>query len=331
MKFEIDASVGRRTGFKLDVALSCEAEALGLVGPSGSGKSTLLDCIAGVEPGAHVRLAGEELGRRPRHRRRIGYVLQDALLFPHLDVRANLLYSPDAGGLDGVPAALGIEHLLDRMPRNLSGGERRRVALGRAILSRPRLLLLDEPFAGLDEAKRREAMSLVATLRSSFRIPMVVVSHVPEEIVGLTDHAIRLEDGRVCAAGQSTAVLRTGEIGIDNYLTGTVVGARRVQVDGVDLEVMLPEQATGQVQLACFGRDIILARGKPGVISARNCLTTTVRSVERNGAIAIVELASPRLKTVITTEAVDAMALTAGADVVAIIKATAIAYLGASR
>jgi molybdate transport system ATP-binding protein len=202
------------------------------------------------------------------------------------------------------------------------------VALARAILSRPRLLLLDEPFAGLDEAKRREAMSLVAALRSQFRIPMVVVSHVPEEIVGLTDHVIRLEEGRVCAAGPSTAVLRAGETGIDNYLTGTVIGQRRVEVDGVDLEVMLPDEATGAVRLACFGRDIILAREKPGVLSARNCLATRVRSIEITGAMAIVELEPPRLKTVITTEAVDAMELAAGAEVWAIIKATAIAYLG---
>ncbi len=331
MKFQIAVRVRRSAGFRLDVAIACEADALGLVGPSGSGKSTLLDCIAGVEPGARVLLDGDDLSARPLHRRRVGYVIQDALLFPHLDVRANLLYSPDADGLGGVPAALGIEALLDRMPRNLSGGERRRVALGRAILSRPQLLLLDEPFAGLDEAHRREAMSLLAGLRSRFRLPMVIVSHVPEEIVGLADHAIRLEDGRVCAAGPSTAVLRAGETGIDNYLTGTVVGGQLVRVDGVDLAVMLPEGTSGEVRLACYGRDIILAREMPSAISARNCIKSAVRVVERTGTMAMAELDRPRLRAVMTTEAADAMALSAGVPVVAILKATAIAYLGAAR
>ena len=331
MKFQIEAQIARAGGFRLDVSITCGAESLGIVGPSGSGKSTLLDCIAGVESGARVLLDGRDLSARPLHRRGVGYLIQDALLFPHLDVRANLLYSPAARDLGGVPAALGIEHLLDRMPRNLSGGERRRVALGRAILSRPILLLLDEPFAGLDEANRREAMSLLVGLRARYHLPMVIVSHVAEEVVGLADHAIRLEAGRVSTSGSSTAVLRAGETGIDNFLTGTVVGAHDVRVDGVDFAVMLPDGASGDVRLACYGRDIILARERPTAISARNCIATAVRSIEGTGATAIVELDRPRMRTVITAEAADAMALAPGAPVVAIMKATALAYLGAAR
>ncbi len=331
MKFEMAARVERPGGFHLDVAVDCEADALGLVGPSGSGKSTLLDCIAGVEPAARLRLDGEDIAGLPLHSRRIGYVVQDALLFPHLPVRANLLYSPHAEGLGTVPAALGIEGLLDRMPRHLSGGERRRVALGRAILSRPRLLLLDEPFAGLDESRRREAMSLLAELRAKFRVPMVLVSHVPEEIVGLTDHAVRLEDGRVVASGPSASVLRGGETAIDNYLTGTVAGPQLVRVQGVDLAVSMPEGVAGEVRLACYARDIILAREKPTAISARNCLRTSIRSVERAGEMAVVELEAPRMRAVVTAQAVDAMELAAGEPVVAVIKATAIAYLGGGR
>lgn len=331
MKFEIEARVRRATGFALDATIACEAVALGLVGPSGSGKSTLLDVVAGVEPGGRILLDREDVSALPMHRRRIGYVVQDALLFPHLSVRANLLYSPHASGLGDVPASLDIHTLLDRMPRHLSGGERRRVALARAILSRPRLLLLDEPFAGLDEARRREAMWLLARLRAQTRLPMIVVSHVAEEIVGLTDYAVRLEDGRVAASGPSTSVLRAGETGMDNYLVGTVVGEQRVRVDGVDLAAVLPPGASGDVRLACYGRDVILAREKPAAISARNCVETTVRSVERTGTLAMVELGAPKMRAVITSQAADALALEAGAPVVAIIKATAIAYLGGTR
>jgi molybdate transport system ATP-binding protein len=270
------------------------------------------------------------VSRRPLHERRVGYVTQDALLFPHLSVRSNLLFSPRAGPLGDVPAALGIERLLDRMPRNLSGGERRRVALARAILSRPRLLLLDEPFAGLDEARRREAMSLLASLSERFRLPMLLVSHAPEEIVGLAEWAVRLEAGRVVRAGPSASVLRAGENRIDNYLTGTVVGERRVRVDGVELVAGIPPTASGEVRLACYAADIILAREVPRAISARNCFQAVVRSLAEAEEMTIVEIERPRIRAVVTPEALVELALAPGSPVVVIAKATAFAHLGAA-
>src|SRR5262249_49357440 len=128
MKLELEVSIRRPTGFRLEVSERFEVESVGLMGPSGSGKSTLLEAIAGLEAGARVGLDGRDLSSLPPERREMGYVPQDAALFPHLNVRRNLLYSPRAGALGDVPAALGIEGLLDRMPRNLSGGERRRAA-----------------------------------------------------------------------------------------------------------------------------------------------------------------------------------------------------------
>jgi molybdate transport system ATP-binding protein len=328
MKLEIAARVPRPDGFTLDVAVSCEAQALGIVGPSGSGKSTLLDAIAGIERGARVVLDGDDVSALPLHRRTVGYVTQDALLFPHRDVRSNLLYSPRAAGLGDAPDALGIAHLLDRMPRHLSGGERRRVALGRALLSRPRLLLLDEPFAGLDETTRREAMSYLMAVRARYGTPTVLVSHVPEEVVGLADHAVRLERGAVSRSGPASAVLRAGETRIDNYFTGTVTGERRVRVDGVELVAALPAGTNGAVRLACYAGDIILARERPTAISARNCIDTTVRSVAAAEEMVIVELESPRARTVISPDAARELRIAAGAPVVAIIKASAIALLG---
>jgi molybdate transport system ATP-binding protein len=330
MKLTIDARVHRPGGFTLDASFSCEAQAVGIVGPSGSGKSTLLDAIAGIEPGSRVAIDGEDVSRRPMHRRDIGYVTQDALLFPHLSVRSNLLYSPRAGPLADVPEALGIGHLLDRMPRNLSGGERRRVALARAILSRPRLLLLDEPFAGLDEGRRREAMSLLSSLRERFRLPMILVSHVAEEIIGLAEWAIRLEAGRVVRAGSSASVLRAGETRIDNYLTGTVVGERRVRIDGCELATGIPRSATGAVRLACYAADILLAREPPRAISARNCFEAVVRSITEAEEMVIVEIESPRLRAVVTTQALAELALSPGSSVIVIAKATAFVHVGAA-
>ncbi|HZE99436.1 MAG TPA: ATP-binding cassette domain-containing protein [Planctomycetota bacterium] len=197
MKLEVAVSIRRASGFTLEMSERCDADALGVVGPSGSGKSTLLQVIAGLESGARVVVDGRDLSTLPPERREIGYVPQDAALFPHLSVRRNLLYSPRATSLDDVPSALGIESLLDRMPRNLSGGERRRVALGRAILSRPRLLLLDEPMSGLDEGRRRETMGLIRDLKRRTGLPMILVSHRADEVAELTNRLLRIEAGRV--------------------------------------------------------------------------------------------------------------------------------------
>jgi molybdate transport system ATP-binding protein len=330
VKLEVEVNLRRQGGFALEASFSCAVQTIGIVGPSGSGKSTLLDAIAGIEAGARVVVDGEDLSGQPVHRRNIGYVTQDALLFPHLSVRSNLLYSPRAGPLGDVPSALGIELLLDRMPRNLSGGERRRVALARAILSRPSLLLLDEPFAGLDEGRRREAMSLLASLSERSRLPMILVSHVAEEIIGLAQWAIRLEAGRVVRSGASASVLRAGETRIDNYVIGTVVGDRRVRVDGVELAAGIPPSASGQVRLACYASDILLAREPPHAISARNCFQATVRSLTEAEEMVIVEIESPRLRAVVTPEALAELALTPGSSVMVIAKATAFAHVGAA-
>jgi molybdate transport system ATP-binding protein len=328
VKIEFDVRVKRPAGFRLEAAAACEAESLGIVGPSGSGKSTLLDAIAGIEPGARVVLEGRDWSDVPLHRRHIGYLTQDALLFPHLSVLENLRYSPRAADLGEIPGALGIEHLLDRRPRNLSGGERRRVALARSILSRPRLLLLDEPFGGLDETRRREAMALLADVRVRFRLPMILVSHLADEVIGLTDWTIRLEAGRIVGQGPSAAVLRGSETHIDNYLTGTVVARGRVCVDGVELAAIVPENVAGTVRLACYAHDILLARSILEGISARNVLSTTVAAIRSLSDAVLVELARPRLKALVTPEAARSLGLTPGAGVVCVLKATSLVYLG---
>ena len=332
MRLDVSAAIRRPNGFRLNVQLSCDTPVLGLVGPSGCGKSTLLDAIAGIEPGARVVLNGRDLSRLPLHRRGVGYVTQDALLFPHLSLRQNITYSPSAGAIDEVCHALGIAHLLDRMPRNVSGGERRRVALARAIVSRPDILLLDEPFGGLDETRRREALALVSEVNRRFHIPMIIVSHLAEEVVGLADHVVRLEHGHVAAAGPSATLLRASETRVDNYLVGEVVGPGRVEVDGVMLRAALPVGAEGAVRLACYAHDILFAGRRPTDLSARNILSARITSITSAGDCVLVEINPPALRAIVTNEAATEMDLQVGREAVAIIKSTAITFLGpASR
>jgi molybdate transport system ATP-binding protein len=328
MRLEVEARVARPSGFRLEAAFRCEADALAIIGPSGSGKTTLLAAIAGIEPGARVVLDGENWSGVPLHRRAVGLVPQEDLLFPNLSVRANLLHSPRADSLGDAPRALGIEHLLDRMPRHLSGGERRRAALARALLSRPRLLLLDEPFGGLDEPRRREAMSLLDHVRRRYRLPMVLVSHLAGEVIGLADWAVRLESGRLADSGPSAAVLRSSEALIDNYFTGEIAGRGRVRVDGIELAAMVPESASGRVRLACHAHDILLASEVPAGLSARNVFAATVVSTRSLGETVLVELESPRLRALVTPEAARALGIAPGARLFAVLKATSVVYLG---
>jgi len=328
MKIEVDANVRRRSGFTLEASLSLEAGSLGIVGPSGSGKSTLLDVLAGVEPGGRVSLDGVDFSKIPLHRRRVGYVTQDPLLFPHLSVRRNLEFAPRAQGVEDVATALGILELLDRMPRHLSGGERRRAALARAIASQPRLLLLDEPFAGLDERRRREAMSLLDQSRRRFALPMVLVSHFAEEVIALTESAVRLEGGKIVAVGSSASVLRAGETQIDNFFTACVVGPSLVRCGFVELHAYVPEGVSGDVRMACYAHDVLLATSEPKEISARNVLWTMATAVEAAGDAVLVTLAAPPVKALVTRDAADRLGLEAGKRLVAILKATSIAYLG---
>ncbi len=330
MRLQLEARVARRTGFSLEARIDVDAEALGLVGPSGSGKSTLLDAVAGIEPGARVVLDGRDVSDQPLHRREIGYVAQDPLLFPHLTVRGNLEYGRNAGPVDDIASALGLSHLLDRRPRNLSGGERRRAALARAIAGRPRLLLLDEPFAGLDETRRREALSLLSHVRRTWRVPMILVSHLADEVVGLTERTIRLEEGRVAASGPSVELLQGSPARVDNHVEGIVTGPRGVEVDGVALSVHLPPGAAGRVRLGCYAHDILLAATPPTGLSARNVFPVRVASVVPAGDAALVELERPRLRALLTAESVAVLGLRPGSGATCIVKATSIVHLGAA-
>jgi molybdate transport system ATP-binding protein len=352
---EVDVRLDRGA-FRLACAFRSESGALALFGRSGSGKSTLLGLIAGLErpQAGYVRIDGETLVDVergvfvPPHRRRVGVVFQDALLFPHLSVRANLFYGRRfARGArpvdpDALIAMLGIGHLLERQPAGLSGGERQRVAIGRAVLSGPRLLLLDEPLAALDFERRREVMPYIARLRDEWRWPLVYVSHAVDEVARIAREVVVLEAGSVVAAGAPGDVLAPSSAGgaPGRFGAVSVIDARVASHDAVYGMTVLehpagPISVPGRIgepgqshALLVRATDVALAVQRPRDVSFRTVLLGTIRGIERDdGPIARVEIALKghgRLVSLVTRKAVDALALDEGDEVYAMVKATAL-------
>ena len=204
--------------FRLEVAATFNGRATAIFGPSGSGKTTTLDAIAGLrtpDRGAiaidgRALFSSAERINLPPHQRHVGYVPQDVALFPHMNVRRNLLYGRHPGTsppLERVVSMLEIESLVDREVGALSGGERQRVALGRALMSGPSLLLLDEPLAAVDVPLRRRILPYLERVRDELHLPIVYVSHDREEVRRLADYVVVLEGGRVAAAGSPLTLL----------------------------------------------------------------------------------------------------------------------------
>ena len=213
----IEVSVIQRLGsFTLDAQFAADGRLIALFGPSGSGKTSLINVIAGLVKPERGRIVADGTTLLdtshgvflPPHRRRLGTVFQEGRLFPHLSVKQNLLYGAWFAGsirrgsrLASVSALLGIEHLLNRHPDSLSGGEKQRIAIGRALLASPRLLLMDEPLASLDDARKREILPYLERLRDEARIPIIYVSHSVAEVARLSDTLVILSGGKVRAAG----------------------------------------------------------------------------------------------------------------------------------
>jgi molybdate transport system ATP-binding protein len=213
----LSVDIEKRLGeFSLVAKFDSAGSVTALFGPSGSGKTSLVNMIAGLLAPDRGRISFEDTvlfdsAARidvPAHQRRIGYVFQEGRLFPHLSVAQNLDYgrwmsglSPDPAERERIVDLLDIGHLLPRRPGHLSGGERQRVAVGRALLMKPRLLLLDEPLASLDRARKLEILPYLARLRDEGHVPMVYVSHQAGEILRLATQVVRIEDGRVLATG----------------------------------------------------------------------------------------------------------------------------------
>lgn len=353
---EVDISL-RRGDFDLEATFKAATPGVtALFGRSGSGKSTVVNLIAGLLRPDRGRIALDgtvlhDAAQRvslPPHRRRVGCVFQDPLLFPHLDVAGNLRYGQRRAhprGSDAELAAtvelLGLGALLRRRPHELSGGEQRRVALGRALLSRPRLLLLDEPLASLDAARRDELLPWFETLRDRHAIPIVYVSHEFEEVVRLATHVVLLEQGRVAAQGEVAHVAMVPELRavLGPELVGAVVDG---QVESVDPRTGLAHIRIGHsvitasgggltgarpVRLQVLARDLIIATQKPVGLSVRNELEGTIRAIVDDGREAVlveIDVGGPVLLARVTRPAASELALEPGRRVWVLLKATAL-------
>jgi len=338
--------------FALDVA--CDMPLAGitaLFGASGSGKSTLLRIIAGLEKRARgVVRFGEEIWqdgrvRVPPHRRGIGYVFQDARLFAHLSVRGNLRYAARRAHdgvvihFDDVVGALDLAPLMSRRTTELSGGERQRVALGRALLARPRLMLMDEPLAALDDKRKAEILPYIERLPAAFGVPAIYVTHNMAEVTRLAERMMVLSGGRVAADGVVADVLarldltpETGRFEAGSVLSATVIGhddAYQLTIldhAGQRIETPRADLAIGtQVRLRVRARDVMLANQRPSGLSARTVLRGTLREIaeEPDTAFAetLVDTGEAALRARITRKTVSELGLAPGAPVYAIIKA----------
>ncbi|MGE5385478.1 MAG: molybdenum ABC transporter ATP-binding protein [Betaproteobacteria bacterium] len=341
-------------GFSLDVALELPSRGVtALFGPSGSGKTSLLRCFAGLERAAGSLRVKDAIWQDentflPPHRRPIGMVFQEASLFPHLSVAENLRYGwkrlqPAARrvAMEQAVELLGIAQLLPRMPEKLSGGERQRVAIARALLASPELLLLDEPLAALDQARKNEILPYLDRLHDELDIPMLYVSHAPDEVARLADHLVVLEAGRVMASGPLAETLaridlpiRLGEdAGV--VLEGTVVERDeqwhlvRVAFPGGNLWVRddgTPLSRT--VRLRILARDVSIALAETVGTSFLNVLPATVAEIagETHPAVALVRLSVGDASIVarLTRRSAAALAIEPGRQVWIQIKAVAL-------
>ncbi|MFK7754572.1 MAG: molybdenum ABC transporter ATP-binding protein [Sedimentitalea sp.] len=352
----LSLAITHRLGdFALDVAFDAPAGITALFGRSGTGKTSVVNAVAGLmQPQkGHIAIDGTVLFdasakiNLPVHKRRLGYVFQEARLFPHLSVRQNLTYgarfAPSAPGatLDQVCDMLGIADLLARRPGALSGGEKQRVAIGRALLSRPRMLLMDEPLAALDAARKGEILPFLERLRDQTEIPILYVSHAVSEVARLATTVVVLENGRVSRAGPAEAVLSdpdmVRQLGLRE--AGAVMPAKvaRHHDDGLSAldisggQLFLPKMSLppgARTRVRILAHDVILSRPRPVGLSALNILPVTIIALREGtgpGVIVQLECGSDRLLARVTRRSADTMALRPGEQVFAVIKSVSIA------
>ncbi|MEP7328556.1 MAG: molybdenum ABC transporter ATP-binding protein [Betaproteobacteria bacterium] len=350
----IDVDVEQQLGtFHLNVMLVAQAPVLGLFGRSGAGKSSLINAIAGVTTPTrgHIRINDVTLFDStqrinvPTAKRRLGYVFQDALLFPHLSVETNLLYGlrlrSNADQFiqpSRVIEVLGLGPLLHRRPGALSGGEKQRVAIGRALLAQPMLLLLDEPLASLDVPRRTEILDYIERLRDEFRIPIIYVSHSVAEITRLADAVAILSEGKCVAVGDVDDVMNrmelkpiTGRYEAGSIIDTTVTGhdnefqLTTLQFSGGEL--IIPGLATRigeRVRTRIRARDVSLATTRPDGISILNVLRGRVIAIrDESGPLVDIQLAvgDATLMARITQRSRAQLGITEQQEVFAMVKA----------
>ncbi len=353
LKVEIAHRLG---AFQLEVAFETSGRLTALFGRSGAGKTTVVNAIAGLIRPDRAKISVEgtmfvdtERGIFvPKHKRRIGYVFQEGRLFPHLTIRQNLLYGhwfagkgEDAADVGEIVTLLGIGHLLQRRPADLSGGEKQRVAIGRALLASPRLLLMDEPLASLDDARKAEILPYIERLRDELRIPIVYVSHAIAEVARLATTVVVLDDGRVREVGAVAEVLARPGMHrlVGRQEAGGVIAVRVTEHDLKDELTVLASKAGplivprvdaaigSELRIHVRARDIMLASQRPVGLSALNVLPATVVEIgDRSGPTVGVslDLGGAHLLARITRRSLAHLAIEPGLHVFAVLKSIAI-------
>ena len=357
----LTVDIERRLGaFPLKASFEAGAGVTALFGRSGAGKTSVVNAIAGLlrPDRGRIVINGDPVfdGERgidvPTPKRRIGYVFQEGRLFPHLNVQQNLRYaglfsrgSPQSE-FAHIVELLGLRDLLDRRPGNLSGGEKQRVAIGRALLSSPRLLLLDEPLASLDAHRKSEVLQYIELIRDEVKVPIVYVSHAVEEVVRIADTVVLMSAGGVLAVGPAEDIMGRPDLrpGEGTFEGGAVIDARVVEQDiEHDLATLAFEGGTltatnvdaliGEpVRVRIRARDVSIALDRPRRISIQNVLVGTIADigVERSGIVDVtISVGATTLRSRITARAVEQLGLAPGLDVYALVKAVSLDRRGA--
>lgn len=355
MSVKVDIS-HRFKGFDLDVHFHAPAGVTALFGPSGAGKTTIIQAIAGlltpesgqIEIGDRPVFDSATQTNRAPQRRRVGYVFQEARLFPHMSVAQNLTFGPrargqsiDTGYQDQLVEMLGLGGLLDRRPRALSGGEKQRVALGRALLSMPDILLLDEPLAALDVARKEDILPYLERLRDHTCLPMIYVSHAVSEVARLANHVVLLKDGKVAQMGSVEEVFSDTKaasvLGLRD--SGAVLRARLdahhedglSELTGAGAKLHLPKVAAAvgdSVRLRIKASDVMLSMTRPRGISALNVIEGVVAEVHDGqgpGVLVRLRCDDAHILARITRRSATAMEIKTGQKLFAIVKSVSVA------
>ncbi len=351
----------RFPGFTLDVAFEAPPGLTALFGRSGSGKTSVINAVAGILHPDQGKISTDQTTlldtatglNLPPHRRRLGYVFQDARLFPHLSVQQNLRYGrwfaaktkgPD---FDDIVDLLGLQTLLHRRPTTLSGGEKSRTAIGRALLSNPALLLMDEPFAALDETRKAELLPYIEALRDHTKIPILYVSHALSEVARLATTLVVLDHGKTLRAGPAADLLADPDLaptlGIRD--AGAILSATVTAQDPDGLTqlatlggpIWLPKIASPpgtQLRIRIAAQDVILSRSRPEGLSALNILQgsiSAIRSGDGPGALIQIAIGPEHLLARITRRSAEALHLSPGDPIFAIVKSVAAAQTDIGR
>ncbi len=351
MQFDLE-----RPGFRLTVDIRVPGRGVtALFGRSGCGKTTLLRCVAGLEGSARGRLVVNDEtwqdGDRfiPAHQRPLGYVFQEGQLFPHLSVQGNLLYgyrriqaAKRAVQPDDVARLLGLETLLRRRVTEISGGQRQRVAMGRALLTSPRVLLMDEPLAALDAISKAEILPYLERLHDELSIPVLYVSHALDEVTRLADHMLFMEGGAVRAAGPLRELLTRRDLPLAHAEGAAAVIEARVTghddrdhltelaFEGGTLVISREDlQRSARVRVRIMARDVAINLTRPPDSSVLNCLPARVLDVsdDPHPGHVLVRLAvgDVTLLSRITRRSLEHLDLVSGSRVYALVKSVAIA------